>query len=91
MPVVATAVGGIPEQIIDGRTGFLVPAGDAEGMAQQVVRLLEREGIRLLMAGEAQQMVKDRFDIHQQVRAYLDWYDSILLRVPSAGALHHAN
>ena len=91
VPVVATAVGGIPEQVIDGRTGFLVPAGDAEGMAQQVVRLLEREGIRLLMAGEAQQMVKDRFDIHQQVRAYLDWYDSILLRAPSAGALHHAN
>lgn len=91
LPVVATAIDGIPEQIDDGRTGFLVPGGDAEGMAQRVVRLLEREGIRLLMAGEAQQMVKDRFDIHQQVRAYLDWYDSILLRAPSAGALHHAN
>jgi glycosyltransferase involved in cell wall biosynthesis len=91
LPVVATAIDGIPEQIDDGRTGFLVPRGDAEGMAQRVVRLLEREGIRLLMAGEAQQMVKDRFDIHQQVRAYLDWYDSILLRAPSAGALHHAN
>ncbi|MET0514173.1 MAG: glycosyltransferase [Nitrospiraceae bacterium] len=91
LPVVATAIDGIPEQIDDGRTGFLVPAGDAEGMAQRVVRLLEREGIRLLMAGEAQQKVKDRFDIHQQVRAYLDWYDSILLRAPSARALHHAN
>ena len=91
LPVVATAIDGIPEQIDDGRTGFLVPRGDAEGMAQRVVRLLEREGIRLLMAGEAQQMVKDRFDIHRQVRAYLDWYDSILVRVPSAGALHHAN
>ena len=91
VPVVATAVGGIPEQVIDGRTGFLVPAGDAEGMAQHVVRLLKREGIRLLMAGEAQQMVKDRFDIHQQVRAYLDWYDSILVRVPSGVGLHHAN
>ena len=91
LPVVATAIDGIPEQIDDGRTGFLVPAGDAAGMARQVVRLLTREGIRLLMAGEAQQMVKDRFDIHQQVRAYLDWYDSILVRVPSGGALHHAN
>ena len=91
LPVVATAIDGIPEQIDDGRTGFLVPPGDAEGMARQVVRLLTREGIRLLMAGEAQQMVKDRFDIHQQVRAYLDWYDSILVRVPSGGALHHAN
>ena len=91
LPVVATAVDGIPEQVIDGRTGFLVPRGDAEGMARQVVRLLEREGIRLLMAAEARQMARDRFDIHDQVRAYLDWYDSILLRAPSAGALHHAN
>ena len=91
LPVVATAVGGIPEQVIDGRTGFLVPAGDADAMAQRVVRLLEREGIRRLMAAEAQQTARERFDFRQQVRAYLDWYDSILVRVPSARALHHAN
>jgi len=90
-PVVATAVGGIPEQVIDRRTGFLVPPGDAEGMAQQIVRLLEREGIRRLMADEAQQMARERFDLNQQVSAYLDWYDSILLSAPAARALHHAN
>jgi hypothetical protein len=43
------------------------------------------------MAAEAQQTARERFDIRQQVRAYLDWYDSILLRAPSAAALHHAN
>lgn len=90
-PVVATAVGGIPEQVIDGRTGFLVPGGDAEGMAERVVRLLEREGIRRLMADEAQQLARERFDLNQQARAYLDWYGSILMRAPSAGALHYAN
>ncbi len=91
VPVVATAVGGIPEQVIDGRTGFLVPAGDAEAMAERVVRLLDREGIRRLMSAEAQQAAKPRFDIRDQVRAYQDWYDSIVVRAPSAGALHHAN
>jgi glycosyltransferase involved in cell wall biosynthesis len=90
-PVVATAVGGIPEQVIDRRTGFLVPPGDAEGMAQQIVRLLEREGIRRLMADEAQQMARERFDLKRQVSAYLDWYDSILMSAPAARALHHAN
>jgi glycosyltransferase involved in cell wall biosynthesis len=91
LPVVATAVGGIPEQVIDGRTGFLVPPGDAEGMAQRVVRVFERDGIRRLMADEAQQMARERFDIKRQVSAYLNWYDSILARAPSAGALHHAS
>jgi glycosyltransferase involved in cell wall biosynthesis len=91
VPVVATAVGGIPEQVLDGRTGFLVSAGDADAMAQRVVRLLERDGIRRLMAAEAQQAARERFDIRQQVRAYLDWYESILVRAPSAGARHHAN
>jgi len=60
-------------------------------MAQRVVRLLEREGIRRLMAAEAQETARGRFDIRQQARAYLDWYDSILVRGPSDGALHHAN
>jgi glycosyltransferase involved in cell wall biosynthesis len=91
LPVVATAIDGIPEQIDDGRTGFLVPAGNAEAMAQRVVQLIEREGIHREMAAEAQQTARERFDIRQQVCAYLDWYDSILVRSPSAGALHHAN
>ncbi len=90
-PVVATAVGGIPEQVIDGRTGFLVASGDAEGMARQIVRLLEQESVRRLMASEAERVARERFDINDQVRTYLDWYDSILLRAPSAAALHHAN
>lgn len=90
-PVVATAVGGIPEQVIDGRTGFLVPAGDAEAMARQIVRLLEQESVRRLMASEAEGVARERFDLKQQVRAYLNWYDSILLRASDATMLHHAN
>jgi glycosyltransferase involved in cell wall biosynthesis len=91
LPVVATAVGGIPEQVIDGRTGFLVPAGDDDAMAQQVVRLLEQEGLRRLMAEEARRMARERFDLDHQAGAYLDWYESILTSAPAATALHHAN
>ena len=55
---------GFPNKLTTGERGSW--AGDAQGMAQRVVRLLEREGIRLFMAGEAKQMVKDRFDIHKE-------------------------
>ena len=37
IPVVASAVGGIPEQVVEGQTGFLVPVGDARAMAERVV------------------------------------------------------
>ena len=91
LPAVATAVGGIPEQVVDGRTGFLVPPRDAVAMAKQVVRLLEQEGLRLLMVEESRRLARERFDLNQQVRAYLDWYEAISQSTRSAGALHHAH
>jgi glycosyltransferase involved in cell wall biosynthesis len=39
-PVVATAVGGIPEQVEDGQTGFLVPVGNARALAERLTQLL---------------------------------------------------
>jgi glycosyltransferase involved in cell wall biosynthesis len=79
-PAVATAVDGIPEQVEDGRTGFLVPAGDAESMARQIVRLLSDENLRRRMGTAAAETARRRFDFHQQVRAYLDWYQDISAR-----------
>lgn len=40
VPVIASAVGGIPEQVIDGRTGWLVPAADEGALADRISRLL---------------------------------------------------
>jgi N-acetyl-alpha-D-glucosaminyl L-malate synthase BshA len=40
VPVVASAVGGIPEVVEDGKTGFLAPPGDVAGMAERALRLL---------------------------------------------------
>jgi glycosyltransferase involved in cell wall biosynthesis len=43
-PVVATDVGGLPEQLADGRCGVVVPAGNAEALAAAVVGLLTDPG-----------------------------------------------
>lgn len=79
-PVVATAVDGIPEQVEEGRTGFLVPAGDAESMARQIVRLLSDDNLRRQMGTGAAETARRRFDFRQQVSAYLDWYRGIISR-----------
>ncbi len=52
-PVVATAVGGVPELVRDGENGLLVPAGDAEALAGAIRRLIDEPGLRERMSANA--------------------------------------
>jgi glycosyltransferase involved in cell wall biosynthesis len=45
-PVVATRVGGLPEMVDDGRTGFLIPTRDVDALANAVVRLMQDDELR---------------------------------------------
>jgi glycosyltransferase involved in cell wall biosynthesis len=76
-PVVATAVGGIPEQISDGETGFLVRPGDAQAMAVGVERMLEDDDLRQRMGRAAVDSAHLRFDLARAANDYLTWYDRI--------------
>lgn len=78
-PVVATAVGGIPEQVKDGITGFLVPPGDAGAMAQAIVKLLTDDALRLQLSRNAAEEAQRRFDLNRLVETYLRWYEEILM------------
>jgi glycosyltransferase involved in cell wall biosynthesis len=73
-PVVATAVGGIPEQIEDGRTGLLVPPNDAQALAAGLTALLSDDTRRRTMGVHASEAARDRFDLSRQADAYLQWY-----------------
>lgn len=77
-PVVATAVGGIPEQVDDEQTGFLTPPGNAEAMATRIVKLLEDDNLRCLFSCRAAETARYRFDVNRQVKDYLTWYREIL-------------
>jgi glycosyltransferase involved in cell wall biosynthesis len=77
-PVVATSVGGIPEQIIEGKTGFLTPPGDAEKMARKIMALILDDGMREEMGKTGFNSVREKFSLCKQVAEYLDWYRSIL-------------
>jgi glycosyltransferase involved in cell wall biosynthesis len=77
-PVVAAGVGGIPEQILEGQTGCLTAARDAEGMAAHVERLLSDRRLRDSMSRAARSCAEQRFGRDRMVRDYLDWYAEIL-------------
>jgi glycosyltransferase involved in cell wall biosynthesis len=52
-PVLATSVGGIPEIVVDGENGLLVPAGDAEALAAAITRFFADGDLRARLAGAA--------------------------------------
>ena len=79
-PVVATAVGGIPEQIEDGVTGFLTPPGDPLAMASRIEQLLADNALRQRLSASAADGARRRFNLNRQVNDYLAWYPEIIDR-----------
>lgn len=85
-PVVASAVGGIPEQVRDlaadpGRaTGILVPTGDPAAMAGAIERLLGDRPLRERLGANAAADARARFDVERQADAHLSWYEEVRTR-----------
>jgi glycosyltransferase involved in cell wall biosynthesis len=77
-PVIATAVGGIPEQIVDEETGFLVKPHDAEHMAVHIERLANDRMIRTRLSENAVIDAKARFDELRMVKEYIDFYYEVI-------------
>ena len=78
LPVVASAVGGIPELIIDGDTGYLVPMGDAEMMAEKILQLKNDRVLRDRMGRNAITLTMEQYDENIMVDKYLKYYKSII-------------
>ncbi|MGD9344915.1 MAG: glycosyltransferase [Candidatus Aminicenantes bacterium] len=71
-PVVASKVGGIPEQVVDGKTGFLVDPQDISGCANKVATLIKDKKLSAKMGQEAKNHVKENFLITRHLEDYLD-------------------
>jgi glycosyltransferase involved in cell wall biosynthesis len=56
-PVIASAVGGVPEVVVDGENGLLVPARDAHALAAAIARFFSDDGLRDRLAGAAARSV----------------------------------
>jgi glycosyltransferase involved in cell wall biosynthesis len=74
-PVVASAVGGIPEMIEDGRSGLLVPPHDRDALARAVSRLLLDHPYADTLGRAGRELVHERFCVELMVRAVESIYD----------------
>ena len=78
LPVVASDVGGIPDQVAEGKSGFLVQVGDATGMAERIERLLNDKILRQTMGHHASQRARAEFGISNMMANYLNYYASVI-------------
>ena len=70
LPVVASHIGGIPELVRDGNTGFLVTPGDSNALAERILTLAENENLRRGMGLRGQLVVQMRHQLHQTASQY---------------------
>ena len=70
VPVVGTAVGGVPEVIEHGRSGFVVPPGDAPALARSILELLRDDERRRAMGQRGRQRVEEQFTFAAQAAQY---------------------
>ena len=73
-PVVATRVGGIPELIADGVSGYLADRGDAEAASARVLELLGDPKLRAAMGQAARETMSDKFDLRKNVAQLMRAY-----------------
>ena len=90
-PVVATAVGGIPEVVADGVSGFLVPPSDPAALADALIRLARSPSLRQRLGDAGYEIVAERFSIDAQVRRIEELYDEELQRAGALAALGGRN
>ena len=84
---VATSTGAIPEMVVDGETGFLVPPHDHAAMAERLVVLLKDPQLRARMGEAALQRARERFTVERMVEETATVYERLTARgsAPSRG------
>jgi glycosyltransferase involved in cell wall biosynthesis len=77
LPIVATRVGGTPEVVVHGQTGYLVEAGAPEALAEALTYLLNEPSKRAEFGRVGRQRVEQCFTIDRMVAEYLRLYESL--------------
>lgn len=77
LPVIATAIGGIPEIVIDNCTGRLFPAEDSEKLASLIDELMDDEQQRGRLGRQAYKLYREKFSIDQMTRKICNIYTAV--------------
>ncbi|MBO0859304.1 MAG: glycosyltransferase [Chloracidobacterium sp.] len=77
-PVIATAVGGTPELIVDGETGFLVPPANSEALTERIEYVFSHTGPSSRIAMRGHRSIIERFGMERMVSSVERLYDEVI-------------
>jgi colanic acid/amylovoran biosynthesis glycosyltransferase len=78
LPSLVSNHSGLPEAVIDGRSGFVVPEGDAAALAARLAELVASPELQARMGTAARSVAEERFDAARQAAALEDHYDALV-------------
>jgi glycosyltransferase involved in cell wall biosynthesis len=80
LPVVSTRLGSLEDQVLDGKTGFLVPPGDDQALAKAIVKMLENPGLRSQFGAAGKALQQQEFTSAKMGEGYLKLFQKTLSR-----------
>jgi len=83
VPVISSSVGGLPELVVHGETGYIAEIGDIDRMAKYAVELLSNDARRDIFAKAGRRRAIENFAIEKIVTLYEQHYERILNTAPS--------
>lgn len=84
VPVIASRIGGLPELVIDGETGFLCELGDVQAYTEAAHRLLTDDALHASMAEASRKRAVEEFETDIIVPHYESYYKQVMERVAQA-------
>ncbi len=80
LPVVSTSVGGVPEIVVEGETGLLVPQGDGRALAERIGRLITDPELAQQMGRDGRRRQQERFSAAAMIQEITALYERLLRR-----------
>ena len=81
LPVVSTNAGGIPEMILEGKTGFIIPHSQENKFVDSIINIVNMDSSQRLMIGEnARKYAKTHFSISSLIKEQFNYYRGIISR-----------
>jgi N-acetyl-alpha-D-glucosaminyl L-malate synthase BshA len=78
VPVIATRAGGLPEVVVEGETGYLLPVGDVDAMAERAIEILSDRDLRVRLGANGRELASGRFNVDRVVPQYRRFYERVI-------------